>query len=176
MFMIHFFVGGKSRMVLSRARRCNFLGWVPSGSTTRTTCIYRLGSFLGLFRRYRKVASLETRKGPYVEEVATIGIRDGSTLIIKVFEEHNLKAVEQALVTMPRSCQVQLLKIQQASVEKGDYKKHPVELGEALSHCWYFDTLDSDKSLEQFKACQIPYVPGIPEMKLLSSIHDVHVG
>ncbi|KAH7924690.1 ribosome recycling factor [Leucogyrophana mollusca] len=32
-----------------------------------------------------------------LEEVATVGVRDGSTLIITVFEEHMLKAVEQGL-------------------------------------------------------------------------------
>ncbi|KAG2751191.1 ribosome recycling factor [Suillus brevipes Sb2] len=139
---------------------------------------------------YRKeVASLETRASGRVtpallspvrielpgkgkelvklEEVSTIGVRDGSTLIITVFEEHTLKAVEQALYTaklpnivpqrqdsrtikipiprptvearnaltataqrMAEDTRVQLRKIQQASVKKGDYKKHSVELEE----------------------------------------------
>ncbi|OAX39928.1 ribosome recycling factor [Rhizopogon vinicolor AM-OR11-026] len=100
-----------------------------------------------------------------LEDVATVGVRDGSTLIITVFEDHNLKAVEQALyaaklpnivpqrqdartvkIPIPRptvearnaltataqrmseDTRVQLRKIQQASVKKGDYKKHTVEL------------------------------------------------
>ncbi|KAF9465094.1 ribosome recycling factor domain-containing protein [Collybia nuda] len=32
-----------------------------------------------------------------LEEVATVGVRDGSTLLITVFEEHTIKFVEQAL-------------------------------------------------------------------------------
>ncbi|KAF8647985.1 hypothetical protein AX16_006415 [Volvariella volvacea WC 439] len=32
-----------------------------------------------------------------LEEVATVGVRDGSTLLVTVFEEENLKAIEQAL-------------------------------------------------------------------------------
>ncbi|KAG2122920.1 ribosome recycling factor-domain-containing protein [Suillus clintonianus] len=102
-----------------------------------------------------------------LEEVATVGVRDGSTLIITVFEEHNLKAIEQALyaaklpnivpqrqdsttikIPIPRptvearnaltataqrmaeDTRVQLRKIQQASIKKGDYKKHSIELEE----------------------------------------------
>ncbi|KAG1726572.1 hypothetical protein EDB19DRAFT_1914559 [Suillus lakei] len=114
-------------------------------------------------------------------EVATIGVRDGSTLIITVFQEHNLSAVEQAQyaaklpgysLRLPMASTVIVSLLGQlewadrnclASVKMGDYKKHSVELEEALGHCWYFDTLDSDKSSEQFKTCQIP-------------IHDTDVG
>ncbi|KAJ8584603.1 ribosome recycling factor [Rhizopogon salebrosus TDB-379] len=102
-----------------------------------------------------------------LEDVATVGVREGSTLVVTVFEEHNLKVVEQALyaaklpnivpqrqdsrtikIPIPRptvearnaltataqrmaeDTRVQLRKIQQASVKKGDYKKHSVELEE----------------------------------------------
>ncbi|KAG1723052.1 hypothetical protein EDB19DRAFT_1898121 [Suillus lakei] len=101
-----------------------------------------------------------------LEEVATIGVQDGSTLIIMVFQEHNLSAVEQAQYAaklpgiVPQRQNSRTIKIrysprlsmastiQQASVKMGDYKKHSVELEEALGHYWYFDTLDSDKSSE----------------------------
>ncbi|KAI0089539.1 ribosome recycling factor domain-containing protein [Irpex rosettiformis] len=36
-------------------------------------------------------------KGVRLEEVATVGVRDGTTLIVTVFEEHTLKHVEQAV-------------------------------------------------------------------------------
>ncbi|KAI0342299.1 ribosome recycling factor, partial [Trametopsis cervina] len=36
-------------------------------------------------------------KGIRLEEVATVGVRDGTTLIVTVFEEHTLKHVEQAI-------------------------------------------------------------------------------
>ncbi|KAG0694853.1 ribosome recycling factor domain-containing protein [Suillus ampliporus] len=139
-----------------------------------------------------------------LEEVATVGVRDGSTLIITVFEEHNLKAVEQALyaaklpnivpqrqdsrtvkIPIPRSLtssscdmdihhfslrptvearnalaataqrmaedtRVQLRKIQQASVKKGDYKKHSVEL-EEFQKLADRNIVEVDKILAQMK-------------------------
>ncbi|KAG1871506.1 ribosome recycling factor domain-containing protein [Suillus subluteus] len=122
-----------------------------------------------------------------LEEVATIGVRDGSTLIITVFEEHNLKAVEQALyaaklpnivpqrqdsrtikIPIPRptvearnaltataqrmaeDTRVQLRKIQQASVKKGDYKKHSVEL-EEFQKLADRNTAEVDKILAHMK-------------------------
>jgi len=36
-------------------------------------------------------------RGVRLEEIATVGVRDGSTLIVTVFEEHTLKHVEQAI-------------------------------------------------------------------------------
>ncbi|KAG2151183.1 ribosome recycling factor-domain-containing protein [Suillus bovinus] len=159
---------------------------------------------------YRKeVASLETRASGRVtpallspvrvelpgkgkdllklEELATVGVRDGSTLIITVFEEHNLKAVEQALyaaklpnivpqrqdsrtikIPIPRptvearnaltttaqrmaeDTRVQLRKIQQASVKKGDYKKHSVEL-EEFQKLADRNTAEIDKILAHMK-------------------------
>lgn len=122
-----------------------------------------------------------------LEEVATIGVRDGSTLIITVFEEHNLKAVEQALyaaklpnivpqrqdsrtikIPIPRptvearnaltataqrmaeDTRVQLRKIQQASVKKGDYKKHSIEL-EQFQKLADRNTAEVDKILAHMK-------------------------
>ncbi|KAG2133196.1 ribosome recycling factor-domain-containing protein [Suillus bovinus] len=150
-----------------------------------------------------KVASLETRASGRVtpallspekgkdllklEELATVGVRDGSTLIITVFEEHNLKAVEQALcaaklpnivpqrqdsrtikIPIPRptvearnaltttaqrmaeDTRVRLRKIQQASVKKGDYKKHSVEL-EEFQKLADRNTAEIDKILAHMK-------------------------
>ncbi|KAG9311511.1 ribosome recycling factor-domain-containing protein [Chiua virens] len=102
-----------------------------------------------------------------LEEVATVGIKDGSVLIVTVFDEHNMKAVEQgiyaaklpnivpqrqdsrtlkipipkptvearnALVStasrMAEDVRVQIRKHHQASVKKGKYEKHSVELEE----------------------------------------------
>ncbi|TBU43451.1 ribosome recycling factor [Dichomitus squalens] len=75
----------------------------------------------GVLEWYRKeVAALETRatgrvtpavlspvrvklpgatdaRGVRLEEVATVGVKDGTTLLVTVFEEHTLKYVEQAI-------------------------------------------------------------------------------
>ncbi|KAN0111690.1 Ribosome recycling factor domain containing protein [Russula decolorans] len=42
-------------------------------------------------------ASSEAKKGARLEELATVGVRDGTTLIVTVFDPHNLKHVEDAL-------------------------------------------------------------------------------
>ncbi|EGO03553.1 hypothetical protein SERLA73DRAFT_175063 [Serpula lacrymans var. lacrymans S7.3] len=109
----------------------------------------------------------EKNEAVKLEQVATVGVRDGSTLIVTVFEEHTLKAVEQALysaklpnivpqrqdtrtikIPIPKptvdarkalttsaqrlaeDSRVQIRKLQQASVKKGKYEKHSVELDE----------------------------------------------
>ncbi|KIJ15328.1 hypothetical protein PAXINDRAFT_169134 [Paxillus involutus ATCC 200175] len=102
-----------------------------------------------------------------LEEVATVGIKDGSLLIVTVFDENNMKAVEQgiysaklpnivpqrqdsrtikipvpkptvearnALVStaqrMAEDVRIQVRKIHQASIKKGKYEKHSIELEE----------------------------------------------
>ncbi|KAF8067662.1 ribosome recycling factor domain-containing protein [Lyophyllum atratum] len=102
-----------------------------------------------------------------LEEVATVGVREGSTLLITVFEEDTLKHVEQALydskiagvvpqrqdnrtikIPMPKptvearvalyaaaqrkaeEMRVQVRKQHQASLKRGKYAKHSVELEE----------------------------------------------
>ncbi|KAG1843059.1 ribosome recycling factor domain-containing protein [Suillus tomentosus] len=184
------------RLYASRSKAKSTADLVPGSKQALTSEVSRLeygkseAKMSAAVEWYRKeVAGLETRasgrvtpallspvrvdlpgKGKdlvKIEEVATIGVRDGSTLIVTVFEEHNLKAVEQALyaaklpnivpqkqdsrtikIPIPRptvearnaltataqrmaeDTRVQLRKIQQASVKKGDYKKHSVELEE----------------------------------------------
>ncbi|KAG8216569.1 ribosome recycling factor domain-containing protein [Butyriboletus roseoflavus] len=112
---------------------------------------------------------VETRRGQAVklEEVATVGIKDGSVLIVTVFDEHNMKVVEQAIYgaklpnivpqrldsrtlkipipkptvegrnafvftasRMAEDVRVQIRKHHQASIKKGKYEKHSVELDE----------------------------------------------
>ncbi|KAH0834943.1 mitochondrial carrier domain-containing protein [Lanmaoa asiatica] len=107
------------------------------------------------------------RQAVKLEEVATVGIKDGSVLIVTVFDEHNMKAVEQGIYTaklpnivpqrldsrtlkipipkptvegrnmlvstasrMAEDVRVQIRKHHQASVKKGKYEKHSVELEE----------------------------------------------
>ncbi|KAG5644358.1 hypothetical protein DXG03_008655 [Asterophora parasitica] len=102
-----------------------------------------------------------------LEEVATIGVREGSTLLITVFDEHTLKSVEQALydskisgvvpqrqdnrtikIPFPKptvearlalytgaqrkaeEIRVQVRKQHQASLKRGKYAKHSIELEE----------------------------------------------
>ncbi|KAH7882811.1 ribosome recycling factor [Phlebopus sp. FC_14] len=102
-----------------------------------------------------------------LEEVATVGVKDGSLLIITVFDEQNLKAVEHAIygaklpgivpqrhdsctirIPIPKptvearnvlvataqrlaeDARVQVRKIHQASVKKGKYAKHSIEVQE----------------------------------------------
>ncbi|KIK91293.1 hypothetical protein PAXRUDRAFT_35002 [Paxillus rubicundulus Ve08.2h10] len=102
-----------------------------------------------------------------LEEVATVGIKDGSLLIVTVFDENNMKAVEQGIysaklpnivpqrqdprtikIPVPRptvearnalvstaqrmaeDVRVQVRKIHQASIKKGKYEKHSIELEE----------------------------------------------
>ncbi|KAI0056593.1 ribosome recycling factor [Artomyces pyxidatus] len=102
-----------------------------------------------------------------LEEVATVGVRDGSMLVVTVFETDNLKRVEDALydaklpnivpqrvdertlkIPIPKptvdarlavygtatrqaeETRVQIRRQHQASVKKGKYAKHSVELDE----------------------------------------------
>ncbi|KAJ7437383.1 ribosome recycling factor domain-containing protein [Mycena galericulata] len=102
-----------------------------------------------------------------LDEVATVGVRDGSTLLITIFEEDNMKHVEkglydsklpnivpqrydsrtikipipkptvesnEALVTAAQrkseDVRVQIRKIHQTSLKRGNYKKHSIELEE----------------------------------------------
>ncbi|KAL4073392.1 ribosome recycling factor domain-containing protein [Scleroderma citrinum] len=102
-----------------------------------------------------------------LEEVATVGVKDGSMLIVTVFDENNLKVVEQAIysaklpnvipqkqdsrtirIPIPKptveartalvasaqrlaeDARVQIRRIHQASVKKGRFQKHSVELDE----------------------------------------------
>ncbi|KAH7910145.1 ribosome recycling factor domain-containing protein [Hygrophoropsis aurantiaca] len=122
-----------------------------------------------------------------LEEVATVGVREGSTLIITVFEEHMMKAVEQAIynaklpsivpqrqdsrtikVPIPKAtvetrtalgvtaqrlaedARVQIRKAQQASVKKGKYEKHSVEL-EEFQKLTDRNVAEIDKILAQMK-------------------------
>ncbi|KAJ7062048.1 ribosome recycling factor domain-containing protein [Mycena amicta] len=100
-------------------------------------------------------------------EVATVGVRDGSTLLITIFDEQNMKHVEKALydaklpnivpqkydsrtikIPIPKptvesnlalvtaasrqseDVRVQIRKAHQASLKRGNYKKHSIELEE----------------------------------------------
>ncbi|KAF9220755.1 ribosome recycling factor [Gyrodon lividus] len=102
-----------------------------------------------------------------LEEVATVGVKDGSLLIVTVFDENKMKAVEQgiysaklpnivpqrldsrtikipvpkptvearnALVStaqrMAEDVRIQVRKTHQASIKKGKYEKHSIELEE----------------------------------------------
>ncbi|KAJ6590534.1 ribosome recycling factor domain-containing protein [Mycena vulgaris] len=102
-----------------------------------------------------------------LDEVATVGVRDGSTLLITIFEEDTMKYVEKALydsklpnivpqkydsrtikIPIPKptvesnealvtgahrkseDVRVQIRKLHQASLKRGNYKKHSVELEE----------------------------------------------
>jgi len=102
-----------------------------------------------------------------LEEVATVGVRDGSTLIITIFEEDTMKLVQQALydsklpnivpqrhdsrtikIPIPKptvearsalytaanrkaeEIRVQIRKHHQASLKRGKYGKHSIELEE----------------------------------------------
>ncbi|KAI6144758.1 ribosome recycling factor domain-containing protein [Pisolithus tinctorius] len=102
-----------------------------------------------------------------LEEIATVGVKDGSMLIVTVFDENNMKAVEQAIynaklpgvvpqrqdtrtikIPIPRptveartalvsnaqrlaeDARVQIRRVHQASVKKGKYEKHSVEIDE----------------------------------------------
>ncbi|OSD08172.1 ribosome recycling factor [Trametes coccinea BRFM310] len=44
-----------------------------------------------------KVPGASDSRGVRLEEVATVGVKEGTTLIVTVFEEHTLKSVEQAI-------------------------------------------------------------------------------
>ncbi|KAI0689575.1 ribosome recycling factor domain-containing protein [Cytidiella melzeri] len=44
-----------------------------------------------------KLPTSSDSKGVRLEEVATVGVRDGTTLVVTVFEEHTLKHVENAI-------------------------------------------------------------------------------
>ncbi|KAL5498536.1 hypothetical protein ACEPAH_1890 [Sanghuangporus vaninii] len=100
-------------------------------------------------------------------ELATVGVREGTTLIVTVFAEDTLKHVEKSIyaariphvapqkvdnrtlkIPLPKptvdaraelvksaaklaeETRVQLRRIEQASVKKGDYKKHSLEVDE----------------------------------------------
>ncbi|KAI6039629.1 ribosome recycling factor domain-containing protein [Pisolithus marmoratus] len=102
-----------------------------------------------------------------LDEIATVGVKDGSMLIVTVFDENNMKAVEQAIynaklpgivpqrqdsrtirIPVPKptveartalvsnaqrlaeDARVQIRRVHQASVKKGKYEKHSVELDE----------------------------------------------
>ncbi|KAJ7627647.1 ribosome recycling factor domain-containing protein [Mycena polygramma] len=102
-----------------------------------------------------------------LEEVATVGVRDGSTLLITIFEEDTMKHVERGLydsklpniipqkhdnrtikIPIPEptvesntamvtaasrkaeDVRVQIRKHHQASLKRGNYKKHSIELEE----------------------------------------------
>ncbi|KAJ7232979.1 ribosome recycling factor domain-containing protein, partial [Mycena haematopus] len=102
-----------------------------------------------------------------LEEVATVGVRDGSTLLITIFEEDTMKHVEKALydsklpniipqkhdsrtikIPIPKptvesntamvtaasrqaeDVRVQIRKLHQASLKRGNYKKHSIEIEE----------------------------------------------
>ncbi|KAI6114518.1 ribosome recycling factor domain-containing protein [Pisolithus sp. B1] len=94
-----------------------------------------------------------------LEEIATVGVKDGSLLIVTVFDENNMKGVEQAIydaklpgivpqrqdtrtirIPIPKptveartaleESRVQIRRVHQASVKKGKYEKHSVELDE----------------------------------------------
>lgn len=102
-----------------------------------------------------------------LEEIATVGVKDCSMLIVTVFDENNMKAVEQAIynaklpgvvpqrqdtrtikIPIPRptveartalvsnaqrlaeDARVQIRRAHQASVKKGKYEKHSVEIDE----------------------------------------------
>ncbi|CAA7263248.1 unnamed protein product [Cyclocybe aegerita] len=109
----------------------------------------------------------ENPKGAKLEELATVGVRDGSTLLITLFNEHTVKQVEAALyesgipgvvphrqdsrtikVPIPKptvearkelfaaakrkaeEIRVQVRKHHAASLKRGKYEKHSVELDE----------------------------------------------
>jgi len=109
-------------------------------------------------------------RGVKLEEIATVGVREGTTLIVTVFEEHTLRYVEEALydaklpgvipqksdartikIPMPKptvetrhamfaaaqrqaeEARVHIRKQHQASLKKGKYAKHSVELDEFQS-------------------------------------------
>ncbi|SJL16645.1 uncharacterized protein ARMOST_20172 [Armillaria ostoyae] len=84
-----------------------------------------------------------------LEEVATVGVRDGSMLVVTAFDEENLKHVEAAIydtkiplyhtseagyanIENPwkkaEDARVQYRKLHQASVKKGKYEKRSIEL------------------------------------------------
>ncbi|KAJ7275099.1 ribosome recycling factor domain-containing protein [Mycena rebaudengoi] len=102
-----------------------------------------------------------------LEEVATVGVRDGATLLITLFDEDTMKHVEQGLynsklpnivpqrhdnrtikIPIPKptvesnmalvtgahrkseDVRVQIRKIHQASLKRGKYEKHSIELEE----------------------------------------------
>ncbi|KAJ2969552.1 hypothetical protein NUW54_g12937 [Trametes sanguinea] len=44
-----------------------------------------------------KVPGASDSRGVRLEEVATVGVKEGTTLLVTVFEEHTLKSVEQAI-------------------------------------------------------------------------------
>ncbi|KAF8552465.1 ribosome recycling factor [Imleria badia] len=122
-----------------------------------------------------------------LEEVATVGIKDGSVLIVTVFDEQNMKAVEQGIYAaklpnivpqrldsrtlkipipkptvearnalagtasrMAEDVRVQIRKHHQASVKKGKYEKHSVEL-EEFQKLSDKHIADVDKILVQMK-------------------------
>ncbi|KAJ3514867.1 hypothetical protein NLJ89_g2121 [Agrocybe chaxingu] len=113
----------------------------------------------------------ENPKGAKLEELATVGVRNGSTLLITLFNEHTVKQVEAALyesgipgvvphrqdsrtikVPIPKptvearkelfaaakrkaeEIRVQVRKHHAASLKRGRYEKHSVELDEARLH------------------------------------------
>ncbi|KAI6027815.1 ribosome recycling factor-domain-containing protein [Pisolithus microcarpus] len=102
-----------------------------------------------------------------LEDIATVGVKDGSLLIVTVFDENNMKAVERAIydaklpgivpqrqdtrtirIPVPKAtveartalvsnaqrlaeeARVQIRRVHQASIKKGKYEKHSVELDE----------------------------------------------
>ncbi|KAJ7800329.1 ribosome recycling factor-domain-containing protein [Mycena olivaceomarginata] len=108
-----------------------------------------------------------SEKELHLNEVATVGVRDGSTLLITIFEEDNMKHVEKGLydaklpnivphkhdsrtikIPIPKptvesntamvtavsrkaeDVRVQIRKLHQASLKRGNYKKHSIELEE----------------------------------------------
>ncbi|KAF8438857.1 ribosome recycling factor domain-containing protein [Boletus edulis BED1] len=183
-----------SRTYASRSKPKSTVSFIP-GSQLRfdsedaraeyTKTDLKMTSVVDWFRK--EVAALETRASGRVtpallspvrvergrgqtvklEEVATVGIKDGSVLIVTVFDEQNTKAVEQGIYNaklphivpqrldsrtlkipvpkptvearntlavttsrMAEDVRVQLRKHHQASVKKGKYEKHSVELEE----------------------------------------------
>ncbi|PBL01771.1 hypothetical protein ARMGADRAFT_1071283 [Armillaria gallica] len=86
-------------------------------------------------------------QGQKLEQVATVGIRDGSMLVVTVFEEDNLKHIEAAIYdakTPPtldakssvvaaarkkeEEARVQCRKLHPTSMKKGKYEKRSIEL------------------------------------------------
>ncbi|THH29245.1 hypothetical protein EUX98_g4943 [Antrodiella citrinella] len=113
-------------------------------------------------------------KGVRLEEIATVGVREGTTLIITVFEESRVDSqtikvpmpkptvdARQALFTgaqrKAEECRTQIRKQQQLSIKKGAYAKRSQELDETQ----FKELLDKfigeiDKLLASFKKITNP--------------------
>ncbi|KAG6887654.1 hypothetical protein C0992_011324 [Termitomyces sp. T32_za158] len=137
-----------------------------------------------------------------LEEVATVGVREGSTLLITAFEEDTLKYIEQSIydakipgatpqkqdartirIPMPKptvdarlalyttaqrkaeEIRVQVRKQHQASLKRGKYEKHSVELEEVSMNLFFF-VLNSH--FQQFQKLTDRYVGEVD--KILASL------